>query len=153
VRAFLSQNHTQLHRALECEPDDRDFAANGAGNGEPHGDKRRASACPHAPAPDSVLRTHDLEIDTRARTVTRGGCPVRLTPREYGLLEFLARHRGRVVSRALIWKNLYDEYDSGTSNVIDVYIRYLRRKLDRGREPSLIVTRRGEGYMLRADDA
>ena len=77
---------------------------------------------------------------------------VQLTPREYALLEFLARHRGRVVSRALIWSNLYDETDAGTSNVIDVYIRYLRRKIDRGFEPPLILTRRGVGYMLRADE-
>jgi DNA-binding response OmpR family regulator len=101
---------------------------------------------------DGTLRTHDLEIDTAARVVRRRGRHVRLTPREYDLLEFLARHRGRVVSRAVIWNNLYNEYDTGTSNVIDVYIRYLRRKIDEGFETPLILTRRGAGYMLRGDE-
>ncbi len=101
---------------------------------------------------DPVLRCHDLEIDTAARTVKRAGRPIYLTPREYGLLEFLAFHRGRVVTRSMIWEHLYDEHDESTSNVVDVYIRYLRNKIDKGYEPSLIMTRWGEGYMLRGDD-
>jgi DNA-binding response OmpR family regulator len=99
-----------------------------------------------------VLRIHDLEIDTAARTVRRGGQSVHLTPREYALLEFLAHHRGRVVSRSMIWEHLYDEHDESTSNVVDVYIRYLRQKIDKGFEHPLILTRWGEGYMLRGDD-
>jgi DNA-binding response OmpR family regulator len=102
-------------------------------------------------APEQRVRVHDLEIDRGSRTVRRAGRSVRLTPREYDLLELLARHRGRVVSRAVIWSNLYDEYDAGTSNVIDVYIRSLRRKIDRGFDLPLILTRWGEGYQLRAD--
>jgi DNA-binding response OmpR family regulator len=101
---------------------------------------------------DPVLRCYDLEIDTAARTVRRAGQVIHLTPREYSLLEFLAFHRGKVVTRSMIWEHLYDEYDENTSNVVDVYIRYLRNKVDKGFEPQLILTRWGEGYMLRADD-
>ncbi|MBY0458107.1 MAG: response regulator transcription factor, partial [Gemmataceae bacterium] len=101
---------------------------------------------------DPVLRCYDLEIDTAARTVRRAGTVVHLTPREYALLEFLAFHRGKVVTRSMIWEHLYDEYDENTSNVVDVYIRYLRNKIDKGFDPPLILTRWGEGYMLRGDD-
>jgi DNA-binding response OmpR family regulator len=101
---------------------------------------------------DPVLRVHDLEIDTAARTVKRAGQPIHLTPREFALLEFLAFHRGKVVSRSMIWEHLYDEHDENTSNVVDVYIRYLRNKIDKGFEPPLIMTRWGEGYQLRGDD-
>ncbi|MFL5330177.1 MAG: response regulator transcription factor [Gemmataceae bacterium] len=101
---------------------------------------------------DPILRAHDLEIDTAARTVRRGGKVIYLTPREYGLLEFLAFHRGKVVTRSMIWEHLYDEHDESTSNVVDVYIRYLRNKIDKGFERSLILTRWGEGYMLRGED-
>jgi DNA-binding response OmpR family regulator len=99
-----------------------------------------------------VLRVHDLEIDTGARTARRSGRPVRLTRREYALLQFLAFHRGRVVSRAMIWEHVYDERAERTSNVVDVYIRYLRGKIDRGHDLPLILTRWGEGYMLRGED-
>jgi DNA-binding response OmpR family regulator len=97
---------------------------------------------------DPVLRIRDLEIDTGARSVKRAGQTIHLTPREYALLQFLAYHRGKVVSRTMIWEHLYDEYDENTSNVVDVYIRYLRNKIDKGFDPPLIVTRWGEGYQL-----
>jgi len=102
---------------------------------------------------DPVVRVHDLEIDTATRTVKRGGQSVHLTPREYALLEFLAFHRGKVVTRSMIWEHLYDEHDESTSNVVDVYIRYLRNKIDKDFELPLILTRWGEGYMLRGDEA
>lgn len=101
---------------------------------------------------DPMLRCYNLEIDTAARTVRRDGQAIHLTPREYALLEFLAFHRGKVVTRSMIWEHLYDEYDENTSNVVDVYIRYLRNKVDKGFDPPLILTRWGEGYMLRGDD-
>jgi DNA-binding response OmpR family regulator len=101
---------------------------------------------------DPVIRVHDLEIDTSSRSVKRGGKPINLTPREYSLLEFLAFHRGKVATRTMIWEHLYDEQDESTSNVVDVYIRYLRNKIDKGHEPALILTRWGEGYVLRGDD-
>jgi DNA-binding response OmpR family regulator len=101
---------------------------------------------------DPVIRIHDLEIDTSSRTVKRAGQAIQLTPREYSLLEFLAFHRGKVATRTMIWEHLYDEQDESTSNVVDVYIRYLRNKIDKGFDPPLILTRWGEGYMLRGDD-
>ena len=101
---------------------------------------------------DPIIRIHDLEIDTAARTVKRGGQPIHLTPREYALLEFLAFHRGKVATRSMIWEHLYDEQDESTSNVVDVYIRYLRNKIDKGFDPPLILTRWGEGYLLRGDE-
>jgi DNA-binding response OmpR family regulator len=100
---------------------------------------------------DPLLRIFDLEIDTSARTVKRGGQSIHLTPREFALLQFLAYHRGKVVTRSMIWEHLYDEYDENTSNVVDVYIRYLRTKIDKGFETPLILTRWGEGYMLRGE--
>lgn len=99
-----------------------------------------------------VLKVHDLEIDTAARTVKRSGKMIHLTPREYALLQFLAYHCGKVVTRTMIWEHLYDEYDENTSNVVDVYIRYLRTKVDKGFEKPLILTRWGEGYMLRGEE-
>jgi DNA-binding response OmpR family regulator len=99
-----------------------------------------------------ILRIHDLEIDTVAKTVKRSAQAINLTPREYGLLEFLAYHRGRPVSRDTIWAHLYDEKEENTSNVVDVYINYLRNKIDKGFEPPLILTKRGEGYYLRGDE-
>jgi DNA-binding response OmpR family regulator len=101
---------------------------------------------------DPVVRVHDLELDTAARTVKRAGQPIHLTPREYSLLEFLAFHRGKVATRTMIWEHLYDEQDESTSNVVDVYIRYLRNKIDKGFDPPLILTRWGEGYLLRGDE-
>ena len=101
---------------------------------------------------DPLIKVHDLVIDTAARGVSRGSKKIALTPREYALLEFLAFHSGTVVTRTMIWEHLYDEYDENTSNVVDVYIRYLRNKIDKGFENALILTKWGEGYMLRGAD-
>jgi DNA-binding response OmpR family regulator len=90
----------------------------------------------------------DLEVDTVARTVSRAGTPIVLSAREYGLLEYLAARRGQIVSRSEIVEHVYDFDAEPTSNVVDVYIGYLRRKIDDGREPKLIHTRRGLGYVL-----
>ncbi|MBM4096183.1 MAG: response regulator transcription factor [Planctomycetota bacterium] len=101
---------------------------------------------------DPLIKVFDLEIDTSSRTIKRAGTMIHLTPREYSLLEFLAFNRGKVVSRTMIWDHLYDENDENTSNVVDVYIRYLRTKIDRSFSPPLILTRWGEGYMLRDEN-
>lgn len=98
----------------------------------------------------SMMRVADLEVDLARREARRGGAAIPLTAREFTLLELLALNAGRVVSRTEIWDKLYESQDEGTSNTVDVYISYLRRKIDRGRAP-LIVTRRGQGYMLRDD--
>jgi DNA-binding response OmpR family regulator len=102
--------------------------------------------------PSSVLRILDLEIDRTNRSVRRAGQPVHLTRREYDLLDFLVSHRGRVVTRTMIRDHLYDGYEEDASNVVDVYIRYLRKKIDNGTGVQLILTRWGEGYFLRGDE-
>lgn len=102
-------------------------------------------------AKDPIIKIYDLEIDTGAKMVRRAGKEIYLTPREFALLRFLAYHRGKVVSRSMIWEHLYDENDDNTSNVVDVYIRYLRNKIDKNHSPQLILTRWGEGYMIKGD--
>jgi DNA-binding response OmpR family regulator len=98
-----------------------------------------------------VIRIADLEIDTLKRCVQRGGDIVPLSAREYALLEYLANRTGHVVTRTEIWEHVYDAADEPWSNVLDVYISHLRRKLDHGRTPKLILTRRGQGYLLGED--
>ncbi len=101
---------------------------------------------------DPLIRCHDLVLDTSSRTAKRAGKSIQLTPKEYALLEFLAFHQGKVVTRTMIWEHLWDEHNESVSNVVDVYIRYLRNKIDRDFKPPLILTRWGEGYMLRGPD-
>ena len=98
-----------------------------------------------------VLRICDLEIDTVSRLVKRAGKPIYLTPREYSLLHFLARRRGSVVTHSQIHAGLYQDLDENGSNVIAVYIRYLRAKIDKGFELPLILTRWGQGYLVRGE--
>jgi len=99
-------------------------------------------------AKDPVIRVADLEVDTAARIARRGGEPLKLTAREYALLEYLALRAGQLVTRTDIWEHVYEFDSSAQSNVVDVYIGYLRRKLERGGRPRLIHTRRGQGYLL-----
>jgi two-component system copper resistance phosphate regulon response regulator CusR len=89
-----------------------------------------------------------LELDTRAHRVRKRGQEVSLTAREYALLEYLARRAGEVVGRAEIAEHVWDENYDPFSNLIEVYVRRLRRKLDDPGSESLIRTRRGEGYEL-----
>ncbi|HEX3133348.1 MAG TPA: response regulator transcription factor [Planctomycetota bacterium] len=95
-----------------------------------------------------LIQVADLELDTVAKRVRRGGTDIDLTSREYVLLEYLALRHGEVVTRTEIWEHLYDFASEGSSNVVDVYIGYLRRKIDRDDLPALIHTRRGLGYLL-----
>ena len=99
----------------------------------------------------ALLTLADLTLDTAAKTVTRGGQPIKLTAREFGLLELFMRHKGRVLSRAEIAENSWEEaFDSG-SNVIDVYVNYLRNKVDKGFSQKLIHTVVGMGYVMREE--
>jgi two-component system copper resistance phosphate regulon response regulator CusR len=98
----------------------------------------------------SVITIGDLRVDTAKRLVWRGEQEVELRAMEYKLLEYLARRAGETVSRSEIWDHLYDFGSQTTSNVVDVYVGALRRKLDRPGEKSLIQTRRGLGYVLGA---
>ena len=95
-----------------------------------------------------ILRVGDLEIDTKARKVRRGRSHVPLSAREFAILEFLALRAGQVVTRSEIWEHVYDFASEPNSNTIDVYVGYLRRKLEHGGLPRLIHTRRGLGYEL-----
>ena len=97
------------------------------------------------PVPDK-LRAGPIELDTRSKDVTKGGRKVRLTTREYSLLEYFMRHPHQVVGRAEIAEHVWDESYDPFSNVIDVYVQRLRRKIDETDTDSLIRTRRGEGY-------
>lgn len=100
----------------------------------------------------ATITIADLVIDTRAHQVARGGRRIELTAKEYALLEYLARERGRVLNRAEIAEHVWDENFDPLSNLIDVNINRLRRKIDDHFSAPLIHTRRGEGYMLAAPD-
>jgi two-component system copper resistance phosphate regulon response regulator CusR len=101
----------------------------------------------------ATLAVADLELDTRARTAARGGRPLPLTTKEFSLLEYLMRKNGHVVSRDDIAQHVWDDSFDAASNLIEVYIQRLRRKIDDGHEPKLIQTRRGAGYVLSEDHA
>ena len=109
--------------------------------------------------PDQVLRLRvaDIEMDLVTRKVARGGEPIGLTPREFQLLEYLLRHGGRIVSREMLAKDVWQETrrDEPLDNVIDVHIARLRKKVDRGRDGAarLIQTVRGVGFVLREGTA
>lgn len=90
----------------------------------------------------------DLEVDTSARRVRRGGRVIDLSPREYVFLEFLAARAGTVVTRSDLWEHLYDFNAESDSNVVDVFIAHLRKKIEEPGRPRLIHTRRGHGYVL-----
>lgn len=98
---------------------------------------------------DIVLNVADLELNTSSKTVYRRGMPISLTAKEFALLEFLMRRKGRVVSRTEISEFVWDvNFDTGT-NVVDVYINFLRKKIDKNFEPKLIHTKPGMGYFLK----
>jgi DNA-binding response OmpR family regulator len=100
--------------------------------------------------PSSVLTVGDLEIDLARKCVRRNGKTIDLSAREFALLQYLAHRKDQVVSRTDIWEHIYDQYDEVSSNVVDVYIGYLRNKIDRDYPTKVIHTRRGQGYMLSA---
>jgi two-component system copper resistance phosphate regulon response regulator CusR len=97
---------------------------------------------------DGVLRAADLELDLRRSVVRRGARRIDLTPRQLALLEYLMRNRGQVVSRSMILEKVWGYGFDTTSNVIDVHVNSLRRKVDRDFEPKLIHTVRSQGYVL-----
>ena len=97
---------------------------------------------------DPVIRIDDLEVDTVKRAVRRGNEIIELSAREYALLEFLAVRAGEIVSRSDIMEHVYDSNSDLESNVVDVYIRHLRQKIEHPDKPKLIYTKRGQGYRL-----
>jgi DNA-binding response OmpR family regulator len=95
-----------------------------------------------------VLRVADLEVDRLTRRVSRAGKRIELTSKEYALLEYLAAHPGRTVSRTMIVEHVWDESFEGLTNIVDVYVRHLRAKVDDPFSLKLIRTMRGVGYSL-----
>ena len=107
--------------------------------------RRRAEAEP------TILQVGDLTLDPSRRTVTRGGVKIDLTPREFTLLDYFMRNPGRVLTRTMIAERVWDYSFDTSTNVIDVYVNYLRKKIDADREPKRLQTVRGVGYMLSAE--
>jgi two-component system OmpR family response regulator len=95
---------------------------------------------------DPVIELGDVVVDPRARAVTRGGAPVGLTAREYALVELLALNRGRLISRTQIYEHLFDENEDSLSNLVEVHVSNIRKKLGK----DFILTRRGQGYLIDA---
>ncbi len=101
-----------------------------------------------APERPAVLSADDLTLDPVSHAVARGEVPIVLTPREFGLLEYLLRHKGEVVTKSEILDNVWDSAYDGPANVVEVYIGYLRRKLDTPFDRKSIHTLRGFGYRI-----
>jgi two-component system OmpR family response regulator len=104
-----------------------------------------------APERPTVLVAGDLQLDPARRRVCRGEQEIALTPREFGLLDFLLRHHGDVVTKTEILQNVWDAHYDGDPNVVEVYVGYLRRKIDAPYDRKSIETLRGMGYRLAAD--
>ncbi|HEX8202305.1 MAG TPA: response regulator transcription factor, partial [Isosphaeraceae bacterium] len=110
----------------------------------------RVRACLRRGAADSgvVLRVGGLELDCVGRRLRRGAQRIELTPREFELLEYLARHKGEVVTRDRLACDVWRDPEAALTNVIDVYVNYVRKKIERAGDPRLIRTVRGVGYSL-----
>lgn len=96
----------------------------------------------------AIIRVADLEVNIAQRSASRAGRMLDLSNREFALLEYLAHNTGKIVSRSDIWQHVYDFNASPESNVVDVFIGLLRKKIERPGSPRLIHTRRGQGYLL-----
>ena len=105
------------------------------------------------PEPKTRFAIGDLSLDTKTREVRRGDQPIELTPREFGLLEYLIRHPRQVLTRSQILESVWGYDFNGDDGVLEVYIRYLRQKLEREGFPRLIHTARGVGYVLKEGEA
>lgn len=101
----------------------------------------------------NVFSLEDLSVDCDRHLVMRSGKEISLSSREFSVLEYLIRNKGIVLSRDKIGNHIWNYDYEGGSNVVDVYIRYLRKKIDEGHQPKLIQTVRGAGYVLRAEDS
>lgn len=110
----------------------------------------RALARRSRKAANPVLQVADLEVNRIERRATRGGKPIDLTPKEMALLEYLMEHEGACVTRAMILENVWKMHSETLTNVVDVYVNYLRRKVDSGFDLKLIHTIRGAGYQIGA---
>src|SRR6185312_12006440 len=97
---------------------------------------------------ETVLRVADIELERLSQQVRRGGKRIELTSKEYSLLEYMMANAGRVLSRTMIIEHVWDQSFDGATNIVDVYVRHLRDKVDEGRDDNLIRTVRGVGYVI-----
>ncbi len=135
-------------RGLDCGADDyltKPFAF------EELSARLRAMLRHHAPARSPMLRVGELEMDTVARTVHRGARSIKLTSKEYALLEYMMRNAGQVLTPGQIYDHVWDYQGGLDTNLVPVYIGYLRAKIDREEETKMIETVRGFGYVLREE--
>ncbi|MCI5132800.1 MAG: DNA-binding response regulator [Candidatus Electrothrix sp. EH2] len=102
--------------------------------------------------PASTVQVAELSLDLNAQTVSRAGQEIQLSAKEYAILEYLVLNKGRVISRTEFSEHVYDINFDLDSNIIDVYINKLRKKIDKGYERKLILTRRGAGYYIPKDE-
>jgi two-component system copper resistance phosphate regulon response regulator CusR len=98
-----------------------------------------------------VLKFADLELDLTSKIVTRSGQKINLTAKEFQLMEYFLRNQEKVISKAEIAENIWEVEDEGSSNLIEVYVNYLRKKVDKGFSSKLIHTQFGMGYILRQE--
>lgn len=98
-----------------------------------------------------ILQVADLTMDPATRSVSRGGEKIELTAKEFALLDYFMRHHGRVLTRTMIAEHVWDYDFDPMTNVIDVYVNYLRKKIDSGRDRKLLHTVRGAGYVMKAE--
>lgn len=111
----------------------------------------RAATRKYGAQKTSVLTIADLTVDTVSHAVTRGGKEIRLSAKEYAILEYLLRNKGTVISRTRLEDHIWNYDYSGGSNVVDVYITYLRKKIDSGFDKKLIHTIRGAGWIMKEE--
>ena len=98
-----------------------------------------------------MLKFADLELDLTSKIVTRSGQKINLTAKEFQLMEYFLRNQEKVISKAEIAENIWEVEDEGSSNLIEVYVNYLRKKVDKGFPSKLIHTQFGMGYILRQE--
>ncbi|MDR3766148.1 MAG: response regulator transcription factor [Butyricicoccus sp.] len=111
----------------------------------------RAATRKYGTQKTSVLTLADLTVDTSSHTVTRAGQNIKLSAKEYSILEYMMQHKGTVISRARLEDHIWNYDYTGGSNVVDVYITYLRKKIDQGFDKKLLHTVRGAGWILKED--
>ena len=111
----------------------------------------RAATRKYSAQKTSVLTLADLTVDTSSHTVTRAGQNIKLSAKEYAILEDMMQHKGTVISRARLEDHIWNYDYTGGSNVVDVYITYLRKKIDQGFDKKLLHTVRGAGWILKED--
>jgi len=99
----------------------------------------------------SLLRVKDLQLNVDTKMVMRGNLPIELTPKEFSLLEYLMRHKGKVISKGEIAEKIWDQNPEKSLNVIEVYINFLRKKIDKDFDTKLIQTKTGMGYFMREE--